>query len=87
MVLRNERIEFRARTVAALHGEQSLLRGLLDSGRKVLAAFLLILPGLVSDLIALLLLALPLNLGRGFEPEPQMAGRRSAIEGDFRRLD
>ena len=60
---------------------------MLDSGRKVLAAFLLILPGLVSDLIALLLLALPLNLGRGFEPEPQLAGRRNAIEGDFRRLE
>ena len=38
-------------------------------------------------LVALLLLALPLNLGRGFEPEPQMAGRRNAIEGDYRRLD
>ena len=28
---------FRSNTVAALHGEQSLLRGLVDSGRKVLA--------------------------------------------------
>ena len=37
VLLRNERIAFRTRTVAALHGEQSLLRGLLDSGRKVLA--------------------------------------------------
>ena len=45
LLLRNERLEFRTRTVAALHGEQSLLRGVLDSGRKVLAAFLLILPG------------------------------------------
>ena len=45
LLLRNERTAFRARTVAALHGEQSLLRGLVDSGRKVLAAMLLILPG------------------------------------------
>jgi hypothetical protein len=36
---------FRANTVAAMHGEQLLLRGLFDSGRKVLAAVLLILPG------------------------------------------
>jgi len=71
LVLRHERIEFRARMVGALHGEQSLLRGVLDSGRKVLAAFLLILPGLVSDLMALVLLALPLNVGRGLEPQPQ----------------
>jgi hypothetical protein len=38
--VRNERIEFRARMVTALHGDQSILRGVLDSGRKVLAAFL-----------------------------------------------
>jgi UPF0716 protein FxsA len=89
LLLRNERIEFRTRTVAALHGEQSLLRGVLDSGRKVLAAFLLILPGIVSDLIALLLLALPLNVGHTFAP--QTVGRYGrdydAGDGDFRRLD
>ena len=88
LLLRNERIEFRARTVAALHGEQSILRGVLDSGRKVLAAFLLILPGIVSDLMALVLLALPMNVGRSFEPQPQYAGRmRDAMEGDYRRID
>lgn len=89
LLLRNERIEFRARTVAALHGEQSLLRGVLDSGRKVLAAFLLILPGVVSDLMALVLLALPLNVGRGFEPQPQVAGRylHDVVDGDFRRVE
>jgi UPF0716 protein FxsA len=90
LVLRHERIEFRARMVGALHGEQSLLRGVLDSGRKVLAAFLLILPGLVSDLMALVLLALPLNVGRGLEPQPQVAGRyppRDSIDGDYRRID
>ena len=71
VLLRNERIAFRAQTVAALHGEQLVLRGVLDSGRKVLAGFLLLLPGLVSDLIALTLLALPLNVG--------------AAPGEFRR--
>ncbi|MCC6198227.1 MAG: FxsA family protein [Burkholderiales bacterium] len=87
LLLRNERLEFRTRTVAALHGEQSLLRGLLDSGRKVAAAFLLIVPGIVSDLIALVLLALPLNIGRSFEPQPQAVGRYGrdydAADGDY----
>jgi UPF0716 protein FxsA len=88
LLLRNERIEFRARIVAALHGEQSILRGVLDSGRKVLAAFFLILPGIVSDLMALVLLALPLNVGRRYEPEPQYVGRvRDVIAGDYRRMD
>jgi len=89
LLLRNERIEFRTRTVAALHGDQSILRPVLDSGRKVLAAFLLIVPGIVSDLMALVLLALPLNIGNRLEPQPQYAGRmrRHAIDGDYRRLD
>jgi UPF0716 protein FxsA len=93
LLLRNERIAFRARTVAALHGEQSLMRGLLDSGRKVLAGFLLMLPGLVSDAMALTLLLLPLNVGRAFGPQPVMAGRApgarpyETLDGDFRRVD
>jgi UPF0716 protein FxsA len=92
VLLRNERIEFRARTVAALHGEQWLMRGLLDSGRKVLAGLLLIVPGIVSDVIALTLLALPLNIGRGFAPQPVGGGRWQhgefdAIDGDYRRID
>lgn len=63
VLLRSERDAFRARTVAALHGEQSVLRGLLDSGRKVLAGVLLLLPGILSDVLALALLALPINTG------------------------
>ena len=93
LLLRNERIAFRTRTVAALHGEQSLLRGLVDSGRKVLAGFLLILPGVVSDLAALTLLALPLNVGRPLGVQPAAAGRwpprggAETIDGDYRRVE
>ena len=78
--------------VAALHGEQSILRGVLDSGRKVLAAFLLILPGIVSDLMALVLLALPLNVGSRTSRSRRRRDRRTrrrdnAIAGDYRRID
>ena len=90
-LLRNERMAFRAKTVAAMHGEQPLLRGLLDSGRKVLAGGLFLLPGILSDLIALVLLALPLNLGRDFAPRTAAAGQfgsgAKAIDGEFRRID
>lgn len=88
-LLHNERLAFRANTVATMHGQQPLLRGLLDSGRKVLAGFLFLIPGIVSDLLALALLALPINLGRDFEPRTAAAGRpgRGAIDGEFRRID
>lgn len=87
VLLRNERLAFRARTVAALHGEQSLLRGLLDSGRKVLAGLLLLLPGVISDMLALMLLALPINTGGKFATEAAGRARHDVIDGDYRRLD
>jgi UPF0716 protein FxsA len=93
LLLNNERNEFRMKTVAALHGEQPVLRGLLDSGRRVLAGLLLMLPGIASDIVALVLLALPLNVGRSYEPLAAGAGRGTrranfdAIDGDYRRID
>ena len=90
VLLRKERMTFRAKTLAALRGDQPLQRGLLDSGRRVLAALLLISPGVVSDLIALLLLLLPINLGAPLATQPASLGRgfaRDALEGDFRRID
>ena len=90
-LLRNERLAFRRNTVAALHGEQSLLRGLLDSGRKVLAGILFIVPGILSDAMAVLLLLLPINHGR-LRPQPAGAGRATfnrneVIDGEFRRTE
>ena len=73
-LLRNERTAFRANTVAAMHGEQPLLRGLFDSGRKVLAGMLLLLPGILSDVMALALLALRSISGANTRRAPR--GRR-----------
>ena len=87
-LLRSERNNFRAHVVAALHGEQSLLRGVVDSGRRVLAGLLLLLPGVLSDLFALMLLMLPINIGGS--PLAASVGRgirRDAIEGDYRRIE
>ncbi|HVE51254.1 MAG TPA: FxsA family protein [Casimicrobiaceae bacterium] len=90
-LLRNERMTFRTHVVAALHGDQSLLRGVVDSGRRVLAGILLLLPGVVSDGFALMLLLLPLNIGHR-DPLPAHAGRTNArggaaIDGEFRRVE
>ena len=66
------------------------MRGLLDSCRRILAALLLILPGIVSDVIALLLLLLPINLGAPLATQPAGLSRgfgRDSLEGDFHRVD
>lgn len=91
ILLRHERAAFRNRALAALRGDQPLQRGLLDSGRKVLAAVLFIVPGIVSDLMALALLMLPVNLGTSFAPQAAGMGRtysrRDSLDGDYRRID
>jgi UPF0716 protein FxsA len=69
LLLRSERDTFRANTVGALRGDQPLFRGLVDSGRKVLAGILFVMPGLLSDLFALMLLLLPINTGARFRTE------------------
>ena len=90
-LLRNERMAFRANTVAAMHGEQPLLRGLFDSGRKVLAGMLLLLPGVLSDVMALALLALRFNLGHEYATRTagsgDYRGRHKSIDGEYRRLE
>jgi UPF0716 protein FxsA len=84
-LLRNERGSFRAKTHAALSGQATLLSSLLDSGRKVLAGVLFILPGVVSDVAALALLALPINLtGR---LQAQASGGGKVLDGEYRRVD
>ncbi|MBI3147015.1 MAG: FxsA family protein [Betaproteobacteria bacterium] len=91
MLLRAQRLNFRARTLAAMYGPDSLLRGLLDSGRKVLAGFLFLLPGVLSDCMALLLLLVPINVGPLLQmqssTQPGMTRRPDTLDGDFRRLD
>ncbi|HJU24681.1 MAG TPA: FxsA family protein [Casimicrobiaceae bacterium] len=91
-VLANERVQFRSRALAAFRRD-SLMRGLLDSGRRVLAGLLLIAPGVLSDVLALLLLLLPINQRGAFgDAQPVTAGRppyrgHRTLDGDYRRLD
>ncbi len=92
-VLTHERAQFRTRTLAAFRGDQSLMRGLLDSGRRVLAGILLLVPGILTDVMALVLLLLPINQRGALDPQPATVGRppyareRRTLDGDFRRLD
>jgi len=62
----------------------------VDSGRKVLAAVLFIIPGILSDLLGLLLLLLPINQRGRFGPQPAPAGRAAyrpseTLDGEWRR--
>ena len=86
VLLRNERVAFRAKSHAALSGRSPLLSSMLDSGRKVLAGVLFILPGILTDIVALALLALPINLTGG-RLQPQASGSVKVLDGEYRRID
>jgi len=86
-MLASERTAFRERTLAALTGQEPLLRSLLDSGRRVLAGILFLLPGVLSDCIGLLLMLLPINMAHGLRPQVASSSRRQIFEGDYRRMD
>jgi UPF0716 protein FxsA len=86
-LLKEARFALVARVGAALAAGQFSIAAFVDSARTVLAGLLLIFPGLVSDVLALILLLLP----RRF-PEPVHAhahaharGRGTVIDGQFRR--
>ncbi|MFN3593092.1 MAG: FxsA family protein [Thiobacillaceae bacterium] len=86
-LLRREHRDFLPRLAQTLALGHTPLGVLLASFRRVIAALLLIFPGLVSDALALILLAWP----GGRPPRPRASGPRPAaddvIEGEYRRID
>ena len=86
ILLRNERVAFRAKSQAILSGHAPLMSSMLDSGRKVLAGVLFILPGVVTDIVALALLALPLNLTGRLQTHTGPGGVK-VFDGEYRRIE
>ena len=80
-LLKEARFALVARLGAALAAGQFSIAAFVDSARTVLAGFLLIFPGVISDFIALTLLLLPRAV-----PEPVHArSQHTVIDGQFRR--
>jgi UPF0716 protein FxsA len=85
-MLAGQRMSLRAQTFAMISGHQPVLPGLVDSGRKMLAGVLFILPGVISDCLALVLLFMPINLSR--RPIRSAAHRGPRVfDGHYRRTE
>lgn len=83
-LVREAGIGLAARLVVALQQGQPVLNGLMDSGRTVIAGLLLIFPGVISDIMAVVILILPLR-GR-FAAQPSVASD-GVINGEFHRIN
>ena len=72
------------RLATALRDGDSILPGVMDSGRTLLAGLLLIFPGVVSDFLAIALLLVPFRV-------PFAAGTPGGgdgiIEGEYRQVE
>ena len=93
VLIKEARFSLMTRLAGALSQGQFSLAAFIDSFRTVLAGLLLIFPGIISDVMALVLLLLPIR-----EPALQQAAMRTSraphgprfsadgvIEGEFRR--
>lgn len=81
-LIRGERRLFASRLEQARARGDMLVSAFLDSGRQFLAGALLLFPGVVSVVLALLVLLLP---WKSLHPEPPR--NEGVIEGEYRRLD
>lgn len=78
VIIGQERARMGPRMRAVLAGGETSLPRLLSTFRRLVAGILLVIPGVVSDVLALVLLLLP-----GPQPEAEAP---PVIEGEFRRV-
>lgn len=82
LLIRMEKLVWALRIAASLREQRSPFGAILTSARSVVAGLLLIFPGVISDVLAILLLLWPLPKGRSFDGEGAPPG---VIDGEYRR--
>jgi UPF0716 protein FxsA len=85
VVMKRETRTLRAQFMGAL--QTMALQGMVfDTGRRMLAAVLLLLPGMVSDLFALFLLLVP-NRATPLPAAAAPSVMPKTVDGEFRRVE
>ena len=83
-LIREESLAVFGRLAVAVQNGQSPIAAVWDSGRTMLAGLLLIIPGVLSDVLALILLLLPNKSGR---INPRSPSDDGVIEGEVRVIE
>ncbi|OYY44576.1 MAG: hypothetical protein B7Y56_09405 [Gallionellales bacterium 35-53-114] len=84
ILMKEESMAIFGRLAVAVQNGQSPIAAVWDSGRTMLAALLLIFPGVLSDLLALVLLLLP---NRAEQPNARPMPDDDTIEGEVRVIE
>ena len=84
LLIRIERTAWSLRVLSTLRAGTPLGASLFASGRVLIAGVLLVFPGFISDIIAVLLLIWPGTRLRRPAPIPR-AANEEILEGEFRR--
>jgi UPF0716 protein FxsA len=84
ILMKEESMAIFGRLAVAVQNGQSPIAAVWDSGRTMLAALLLIFPGVLSDLFALVLLLLP---NRAEQPNARPMPDDDTIEGEVRVIE
>ena len=92
-LIRDEKILFSGRMMQSLVQGGNPMKAMFGSARNIFAGILLIIPGVMTDLIAAGLLLIPINNAEpnGSQNQPhyqsEKAANDDAIEGEFHRED
>ena len=84
LLIRVERVAWRARLLFSLQSGVNPLASLFASSRILLAGGLLVFPGFLSDIIALVLLLIP-GTWAGRKADPLRPANDDVLEGEFKR--
>jgi len=90
-LIQDEKALFTGRVLQTLSAGSHPVKAIFGSARNIIAGVLLILPGVITDIIAVILLLVPIKASQAPNAQsPYQAGQAAnddVIEGEFRRED
>lgn len=88
-LIRDEKMLFSGRMMQTLTQSGNPMKAVFGSARNIIAGVLLIIPGVMTDLIAAILLLIPINNKAKSTPayHGEKAANDDVIEGEFHRED
>jgi UPF0716 protein FxsA len=87
-LIRDEKLMFSGRMMQHLNQGGNPIKAIFGRARNIIAGILLVIPGVMTDLIAVVLLLIPVNKDAQKMPKhTQKAANDDVIEGEYRRED